>query len=485
MLIKTSFYFILTFCLLFSNVILESGIYNLNTIDNNKRKIGILSLSATKILPFVESSYTLKNLSAEEFKSMHDFLHDAGYVADNYREWLESADIQVIPVLFFGSLTEISDLMEKVDGFVLTGGSESFYNYEGFPSLYIQTVTHILKKAKEINDSGRVFPLWGTCLGFEAIIVAESGETLRRREVMNHVKLREKIEIVDDSLRSIKFFSEEELNMMEDIPLLYFNHMWGVSRWDIMHLPEIENKIKIGAKINTDVKRNVAVWMEFVNYPFFGTQFHPEKEPMSGANPFDQKREEQIGIEEQEDQDQVNTEEVQAQFLGDYVQEINKQNTFFNNTSEDTSDTTKTFNSFKNENSFKNQNDNKNKKNFLEESKDKDEDKENKRNILNSKKMKNVHVASENEYLKSLNNDSLESKNGVDSIAPPIVSDPSLISEQYLKNVKTINEKFAKFFSTYIPNNKFKLSEEFLKKQMYWLKNIGSYYQVNIIRNDN
>ena len=470
----------------------QSGIHNLHTIDQNKPKVGILSLSATKILPFVQSSYTLENLSAEEFNSMRECLHDAGYVADNYREWLKSAEIQIIPVLFFRSLKEISDLMDHLDGFVLTGGSESFYKYEGYHSLYLSAVEHILEKAKEINDGGRVFPIWGTCLGFEALVVAESGETLKRRQVMNHMKLRERVQVVDNSLRSTQFFTEKELDDMEDIPLLYFNHMWGLSRWDIQHLPELRDKVKIGAKINTDKHRNVAVWMEFVHYPFFGTQFHPEKAPMSGANPFDQKRDEQVGIEEKkDDQDAGDTEDMQPEVLGDYMDGSKKERKFFNfrqtkepseKSDEENSEAFffekgndkkgKKSDKRKKEKSVKN---GKEKENMSMDSEDSSESE--------SERMENVHVAIENKELKERNKEIGEDE-GVDSIAPPIVSDPSLISPEYLQNVRKINEKFARFFASFVKNGKFKVNKKFLEKQMYWLENIGSYYQVNVIRNE-
>ena len=100
-----------------------------------------------------------------------------------------------------------------------------------------------------------------------------------------------------------------------------------------------------------------------------------------------------------------------------------------------------------------------------------------------SERMENVHVAIENKELKERNKEIGEDE-GVDSIAPPIVSDPSLISPEYLQNVRKINEKFARFFASFVKNGKFKVNKKFLEKQMYWLENIGSYYQVNVIRNE-
>jgi hypothetical protein len=261
---------------------------------------------------------------------------------------------------------------------------------------------------------------------------------------------------------------------MEDIPLLYFNHMWGVSRWDIQHLPELKNKIKVGAKINTDIQRNVAVWMEFVDYPFFGTQFHPEKEPMSGANPFDQKRDDQIGTEDEgeEEEDEIKeTKNVEVQILGDYKDTVKKQQVFFNFAL--------------NQNGSDNNPEKENDKNFSDDdtSENSKEDESTEAMDFEPEEdihMKNVHVAVRNEKLSAMKN--TQTGGGVDSIAPPIVSDPSLISEKYLHKVKKINQKFAELFASFMGNGKFEVESKFLEKQLYWLENIGSYYQVNVIR---
>ena len=71
---------------------------------------------------------------------------------------------------------------------------------------------------------------------------------------------------------------------------------------------------------------------------------------------------------------------------------------------------------------------------------------------------------------------------GVDDISAPIV-DPSKISPKYLKMVKKVNHKFAEFLGQFVHAYKKELPKKFLNKQIYWLKNIGSYYQVNVIRN--
>jgi anthranilate/para-aminobenzoate synthase component II len=473
---------------------------DLETFDSSKKKIGILSLSAIKLSPLIQQQYTLNSLSKQEFKSVREFLHNTGYVADNYRQWLASADIQVLPILFFESLKDILTLMDSLDGFVLTGGSESFFAYEGIPSLYLKTVEHLLRKAKEINDSGRVFPVWGTCLGFEALLVVESGATLKRHQVFNHVKLREKIQITDTSLRSVGFFTEHELDEMERIPLLYFNHMWGLSRWDILNLPELLNRVKVGAKINTEAKRNVAVWMEFKDYPFFGTQFHPEKRPVAGANPFDQKRKAQI-----EEPRESGNKDAPVSNLGEYSVEKLRMQSFFNSRKPgdpvDLPDSNKpnikgsgeglknvVFRRVNEVEIGSSIDDGENGADDIPE----DEVPTNvrgvkrpeivvKKELQHDKTRNTVFVPKVN--VSSDSGDSKE-KEGVDSIAAPLV-DPKLIDPKYLKLVERINLKFADFFGGFVGNSKREISTQFLGKQILLLKNIGSYYEVNLIRNKN
>jgi anthranilate/para-aminobenzoate synthase component II len=473
----------------------KCGMLNLKSINQHKKKVGILSLSAIKLNPLIESHYTIRDISPSVASTLSEFLHNSGYVADNYRQWLASANIEVIPILFFSDLQEILHLMDSLDGFVLTGGSESFYSYEGLPSVYLNTVNHILQKAKDINDNGRQFPIWATCLGFEALLVAESGETLKRHQVYNHVKLRERIKITNTSLKSIQFFSEEELDELEKIPLLYFNHMWGISRWEVSHLPELKDRVMIGAKIDTDERRNVAVWMEFKDYPFFGTQFHPEKRPVAGANPFDQKREDQS----ENMVESTSSKVPEVINLGNYGIEKMRMEHFFNpRLANKKSAQTKEndlengisnviFNEVKSINQASGIDDGENGADDIGEG----DYLMSKRNNLTKKAIslnenlmriayKNVHILKD--HLNKINGNSKPSE-GVDSIAAPLI-EPSLIPPKYLKKVKQINEKFAEFFSGFVSNIEAQIDPKFLNKQIYWMNNIGSYYQVNIIKNN-
>ena len=52
--------------------------------------------------------------------------------------------------------------MKKLNGVLLPGGGANIDN----DSPYLNTIRNIIKIAKEMNDNGDYFPVFGICLGF-------------------------------------------------------------------------------------------------------------------------------------------------------------------------------------------------------------------------------------------------------------------------------------------------------------------------------
>lgn len=84
-----------------------------------------------------------------------------------------------------------------------------------------------------------------------------------------------KIKIDDFSTESAQFFTRQEIKEMESHSLFYFNHKFGFTVNQFLN-NRISEEYKIVAEAYLDPLR-VVVWVENQIYPFFGTQFHPEK----------------------------------------------------------------------------------------------------------------------------------------------------------------------------------------------------------------
>lgn len=191
---------------------------------------------------------------------------------------MEASGARVVPILFDEDLAVIDELLPKLNGVLFPGGNDG----------YLKTGEHIFKWAMDQNDKGNYYPIWGTCVGYEnmAVYVSSSGAPLT-----SHYCDGESLTmdfIVDDPVKETKMFAGLTLD-----PLYYaeeamtFNHRdWGIT------LETFEKDEGLGSffkptALTTDPMTGdtVVATMEAFNYPFFGTQFHPEKAAMMYSHP--------------------------------------------------------------------------------------------------------------------------------------------------------------------------------------------------------
>ena len=83
--------------------------------------------------------------------------HKDSYVPASYVKWLEMAGARVIPVSYHASDQEIDSVFKQVNGALFPGGGSDVP--EGARRMY--------QNAVAAHKAGEVFPIWGTCDGFE------------------------------------------------------------------------------------------------------------------------------------------------------------------------------------------------------------------------------------------------------------------------------------------------------------------------------
>ncbi len=90
------------------------------------------------------------------------------YIAASYVKWLESAGARAIAIPFYASDNVVESIFHQVNGIIFPGGAD----YKDMPD----SARKIWKLAKEANDNGNFFPLWGTCLGFEFMVMLAASD---------------------------------------------------------------------------------------------------------------------------------------------------------------------------------------------------------------------------------------------------------------------------------------------------------------------
>ena len=158
------------------------------------------------------------------------------YIAASYVKFIESAGARVVPILQDMPQAEIERRFKAVNGILIPGGSQTLS--PGHP--YYDTTKILLDMTIGANDKGVSFPLHGTCLGFEALAVAVTGNYSVLQDFQAHDDPRPLIPGSD--MGSSEFFGSIPRvlrNALFSQPFAYENHVHGITYSDFIDNPRL------------------------------------------------------------------------------------------------------------------------------------------------------------------------------------------------------------------------------------------------------
>lgn len=209
--------------------------------------------------------------------SKFDYPIGSTYVYSSYTKWIEESEMRWIPISVFDSVDVVARKLELVNGVLLTGGNEVM-GTKNMPSAYAGIVAQILDYARAQNDHGVVYPVFGTCMGFQSMLVVLSDYELKLESVHN-VNHSEGLKLTPNAQHSFLslYFNDNELSSLDAQKLFYFHHNDGFSMQQINASPYATNNLRILASVTTPKSLEILAAVQHKTYPFIAVQFHPEK----------------------------------------------------------------------------------------------------------------------------------------------------------------------------------------------------------------
>lgn len=162
--------------------------------------------------------------------------------------------------------------LSKVNGVIFPGGDADYYELAGF----------ILDYIKKENQNGNYYPLWGICLGFEYVNQLESDQPdkVLGDFVLHNVSLPLEFpcrECLKTDSMLYHGISEQELKALETEGMTFNSHSWSTSP-DFFEADESLNSFWQPTALSTMPDgRKIVASAESKEFPFVGTQYHPEK----------------------------------------------------------------------------------------------------------------------------------------------------------------------------------------------------------------
>eukprot|EP00977_Amphora_coffeiformis_P028907 scaffold37822_cov168-Amphora_coffeaeformis.AAC.1 len=194
-----------------------------------------------------------------------DSTHD--YIASSYMKWCEAGGATTIAIPYNSSDVTVYDaLLDQMDGLLLPGGAAPLS----------AGVVYLLDRIRHFNTKrGRYFPVWGTCLGFEFLIQYMLDDTLETGFVASNVSWP--LEQVERR----ELYADQQIYMaVSQQNLTLNNHVQGI-RPEIFAADTVLPNYWHVTSINHDERGVPFVsTIEPVDqdtFPFYGVQYHPEK----------------------------------------------------------------------------------------------------------------------------------------------------------------------------------------------------------------
>jgi len=197
------------------------------------------------------------------------------YIAGSYVKWLESAGARSIAIHADASTEEVTEIFHQVNGILFPGG----ISISGTSTKAAET---IWKLARESNEMGEPFPIWGTCLGFEWMLqfTSQKGESVidwgYDAEDISYA-----LNITEYGILNSTMFANEKVRSIARTKNVTFNeHIKGIHPDEFLADSEINELFRI-TSVNAD--KNGVMFVSSIEsrdtelYPYYGVQWHPEK----------------------------------------------------------------------------------------------------------------------------------------------------------------------------------------------------------------
>jgi gamma-glutamyl hydrolase len=210
-------------------------------------------------------------------------LHKASsYLQKDYIQWVEMSG--ALPVIIPYNTAFLNEYLSSVNGIVWIGGAienaetHTLAQYKKLKEVYEQAFQHAVKE----NKKGNYYPIWGTCLGFDFLaLMGQNTHTLNRMAKIHKTKsgtLRFR-----GTSRIRRVFPTAMQRLLAHEPVTHQIHARGFDP-SSAQTKKMKDYLKIISIDTSDESpRKFVNAFEYKHFPFYGTQWHPEK-PISSLS---------------------------------------------------------------------------------------------------------------------------------------------------------------------------------------------------------
>ncbi|XP_067673158.1 gamma-glutamyl hydrolase A-like [Haliotis asinina] len=198
--------------------------------------------------------------------------HGDTYIPANYVKYLEQAGARVVPIRVREPVSYYVKLFSHINGVLFPGGSVGIVSSD-----YAKAARILYDMAVKANDAGDHFPLWGTCQGFQLLTNLTARHNLLQPVDASDISLPLDLAPDAKSSRLLGRLSQKSLHILTTENVTPNFHHYGLLLETFDQTKALSSFYRL---ISTNKGRKGKVFVstiEAFKYPFYGTQWHPEK----------------------------------------------------------------------------------------------------------------------------------------------------------------------------------------------------------------
>jgi gamma-glutamyl hydrolase len=193
------------------------------------------------------------------------------YLAASYVKYIEAAGARVVPINYNAKDAELDEIFNSVNGIFFPGGGSAFPH----------SAQYMFDKVVAANQAGDHFPLWGTCMGFQWLLIATSKNTNildPPSGQMDSYNLSIPLDFTAAAPQSRLFSKSGQIyTILERENVTMNNHHYGIYPAHFDATPALTSMFNV---LSTNKDRKGVEFVSTIEawkYPIYGSQWHPEK----------------------------------------------------------------------------------------------------------------------------------------------------------------------------------------------------------------
>jgi gamma-glutamyl hydrolase len=199
------------------------------------------------------------------------------YISTAHISMLKRVGLSVVAIPYTIAADRFDYYMDRINGLYFPSGGV----FAGNSVEYYQCCKEFMQRAIARNNEGTHFPVWGACMGMQQMMMIADGrdnlEMLEYFDSMDNLMLP--MEFPEDP-RTTQLFRDVPSDLLVRLqaePCSLNNHKMGLSTRTFLRNKRISDFYRIVSTSKDRVGKEFVATIEAHDYPFYGFQWHPER----------------------------------------------------------------------------------------------------------------------------------------------------------------------------------------------------------------